>query len=55
MQACLSLHLSKCHIVENHMSRLIGVESWRSILNKSEKATPELFAIYIQNNVCKLK
>ena len=22
-QACLSLHLSKCHIVENHMSRPI--------------------------------
>ena len=22
-QACLSLHLSKCHIVGNHMSRLI--------------------------------
>ena len=23
-QACLSLHLSKCHIVGNHMSRFIS-------------------------------
>ena len=23
-QACLSLHLSKCHIVGNHMSQLIS-------------------------------
>ena len=30
-QACLSLHLSKCHIVGNHMSRLIC--QWKMIFN----------------------
>ena len=30
-QACQSLHLSKCHIVGNHMSLLIGEDAIKNI------------------------
>ena len=35
-QARLSLHLSKCHIVGNHMSRLVSVRYLRNVNNKRD-------------------
>ena len=39
MQACLSLHLSKCHIVGNHMLRLICQLSLWCLLDHSNLPT----------------
>ena len=36
-QACLSLHLSKCHIVGNHMSRLKCLENEAEINEWSDQ------------------
>ena len=45
VQARLSLHLSKCHIVGNHMSRLICVYTFQRASNKDAGQTALMYKL----------